>query len=290
MRLVRIKNLIGIGVMAGAIAALSAYSVSAGESARAHLKAQNKDIPNMTFLVDLKRGTAPESQAINDKLLDTKTTNRIKQEYIDMNRDYDMRTKFHLLSSMEQQSYFDRNSGFTKYYLRNIMSFQVSEGWKKAEKHSDEIRTFRKTQASVQKVMENPVDVTVDEQTKFGTHTDLPGERGQVWLKSRLVDGTFDVILGPGFNINPMNQVQQQGDFTKEEHYRLSLNKDLGLWGLAARSSYAFDSTRINHAVSKSIVENLSAEVAYNRGIDPAKSGLSQKGEPVVRMMYGLSF
>jgi len=173
--------------------------------------------------------------------------------------------------------------------LRNILSYQMTESLQKAEKRSDEVRTFNHAQQTVQKVVQHSSSFTMSDDFKFGTKTDLPNEKGKLWLKSALFNADLDAKFGRGFQMSPWNSNTSSSSATDDDRVRVSMNRDLGVFGLSGRTDYGFMTTRMNHAVSKQLSANLSAEVATTHGLDAGKSGMS-KAEQSVRMTYGIRF
>lgn len=247
--------------------------------------------PNQSFLRDtqvgLENSDAQLNAALNNRFYGKGLAHRMEQEYFDLNRQYDMRARYGLASPFEQAEQAKRNSDFGRYMLRHSVSYQVTESLQKAEKTSSEVRTFRQAQQTIQSVVQHSSSFKVSNSFKFGTKTDLPAQRGKVWMNSDIVNANFDAQFGRGFSLNPIEKANQTP--LDGERMLVSLSRGLGVWDLQCSMTYGVQSTKMNHSITKQLAPNLSAEVATTRGMNPGKSGLSHSEESV-RMSYGLKF
>src|SRR5690606_39389479 len=67
--------------------------------------------------------------------------------------------------------------------------FKVKESLANAQKNSSEVRTLKEVSENVQSLVKGKLSVEFDDEFKVGTQTDLPNQKGNIWMKSPLVDG-----------------------------------------------------------------------------------------------------
>ena len=246
---------------------------------------------NQSFLSNTQigaQGEDGETRDIQNKIYGTSLTRKMTMEYQDLNRDYEMRMNYGLTNSFSQQDQYNRNSAFGRYVMRNVFTYQVDENLKKAEKSSEEGRTIKHTHDAIQNIVKNSTKFDLGQNFKFGTKTDLPSQRGQIWMHSDLFNADLNGVMGHAFSLSPQAETSSTSA-VQADHLYMNVSRDLGVLGLKSAMSYGFESTRMNHSVSKQVLPNLNAEVATTRGLDAGKSGMN-KSEESLRMTYGLRF
>ena len=264
----------------------------ANMSAAVNYTPSSEMLPNQSYLDEWTHSASEEmiEEALTNKLYGKNLSRKMILQYEDMNRDYEFRKNYDLVSPYEQSVHEQRQRDFSRYLLRSVADYQFNENLKKAEKQSSEVRTFKKAHDTVQSVLKNNTNLEVSDNFKFGTKTDIPGQNGKVWMKSDYFDSDFDVIFGKSFSLNPMQQQNEENNKTKiDDRYRLSVAKDLGFSGLKTGANYGIDSTRMKNYIHKSITPNLSCEFSTIRGLNEGLSGISGS-EETIQMSYGLSF
>jgi hypothetical protein len=214
----------------------------------------------------------------------------MKQRYLDLTREYERKQLYRQLDLSDEQAQMSRMSEFSGVYMRSIMAYQLSEGLKKAENHSEDVRTFRSVHESVGAIAKGSTSVSVAEQMKMGTRTDLPAQRGQIWMSTPLVSGAFDVQLGKRSGFDPWSISSRGGLAAIDERYVLSVSKDLPTLDLSSSLSYGVQSTRTRTALKKALSPHVRVEVSDSRGSDPVRSGLPSGGEQKLQLEYGLQF
>lgn len=246
-------------------------------------------LPNESFLKQYSYRSTTEFQPLRDRIMDPNNASSMRRELEDMTRDYETREHYDLTTQQEKQNYYDRISGFTKYVLRVIFHFQFQEGIKKAEKNSEEVRTFRKSYEAAGQIVNGQTSVTSkDNKFKFGTKTNLPKQYGQVWMKSSYVNGSFDLNLGQAWSYDLWQQQATRNN--PDEVYKLSLSREIPMLGLDSGVSYGGSTTRMTASLGKQLTSNLRAEVYAMRPMDPARANLPAQGEEAVRFSYGITF
>jgi hypothetical protein len=246
---------------------------------------------NQSFLANTQIGTNSNAElnaSLENKLYGTSLSNRLELEYQDLNRDFDMRERYGLNSSFAEADHQHKTSQFGRYVMRHAFSYQVTEGLKKAEKVSSEGRAIKRTHDTIQNIVQNSTKVEFSPEFKMGTKTDLPHQRGQLWVRSTFFDADLNAVAGKTFEFTPRAETSGSSATNSDRLY-LNMSRDLGVFGLQSAMSYGFETTRMNHSVSKLLLPNLSAELATTRGLNSGKAGMA-KSEESVRMTYGLKF
>lgn len=234
----------------------------------------------------------PDVQArenFRNGVLNPRTVLEIRQQYDDMTRDYRMRENYDLNNEIDHRSYMERVNGFTLYVLRHVFSYQLSEGMKKAEKNSEEVRTFSQVQRSVEKVAKGTVDLDVADHFKLGTRANFPRQEGQIWVSSSVVSGQVDMTFGQPWGYDPFT-FSQMSDAEPSESYRISLSRHIPLVNLSSGLSYGGSTTRMTASLSKQLSSHLTAVFAATRGLDTEKAGLVEGKEETLSLHYGISF
>jgi hypothetical protein len=223
---------------------------------------------------------------VGDKILDAKTCNSLKQEYIDMNRDYEVRKFSGTETQRDRLDYVQRNSSFSKGIVRQIVDFQIESSLKKAEKSSEEGRTFKKVHDGVQNVVKGSMAVDFTPEIKFGTRTNLREQAAQFWSETPLAKISVDVDLAAEWL---RKSFLSDSSTRSDDRYRVNASRSIPVLDLNASVDYGLETTKMRSSVSRQIVKNLSAELAQTRGFDSQKSQNSKR-EETVTLNYGFRF
>lgn len=268
------------------------YSRAENSSTKKKVTKNNNGIvqrPNISFLKDLKINMDQESREFNKKVLDKKAALNIRQEYQDINREYEFKQGYGLNSQQDHIDYFKRAKNFARYAVHKILSFQFESNMKEAEKNSEDVKTFNTVRTTVESVAKGTTTVSEGASFKFGTKANLPDQHGQVWMKSNVVDGAFDVNVGQPWAIDPFS-FEKKDPFQKQrEGYKVSLGRKLPVWDLASGLSYGGTSQTVTGTLSKQLTQHLSTEVSSTRDVNDF-NGKSSKNEEVVKMLFGTRF
>ena len=121
----------------------------------------------------------------------------------------------------------------------------------------------------------------------MGTKADIPGQKGQFWLATPLINGSLDVVFGQPWQVSYLGGLQQ-GPMDAEQ-YRLSLNRMFPILNVNSDLTYGLTSTIIKTSLTKQLTDHLICELAMVRGAIPVRSGIAQ-GEETLHFRYGVSF
>jgi hypothetical protein len=224
---------------------------------------------------------------IREKILEPEKSRSVRQELEDLNRSYRLRSQYSLVGQDEAIRHKERIESFSGYILRHIVTYQLNENLKKAEKNSSDVRTFRKGYDSVQKVVKGSAAVNVSEtsSTRFGVNTDLPHQKGRVFMDSGLINAAFDVDYGGTLPLDATSIVSPSDASTPQDTYKASLTKGLPL-EIDSEVSYGFVSKQVVTALKRSFFDSkLNFELADVRAVEASK-----KPEETLKLSYGLRF
>jgi hypothetical protein len=244
--------------------------------------------PNQSFLRDQNYTLDKEEAKVRDKIFEPKMFKQLGQEYQDMNRTYEMRENHHLNTQQDQRDYLKRASNFARYVMRKVFTFQFNEGMKKAEKNSDDVKTFNQVKSTVEKVARGDTTaVDSGPEFKFGTKADIPQQKGGLWMKSTIVDSDAEVAVGKPWGLDPFS-FENLDRKQKRELYRVSIGRDIPLIDARTGLAYGGTTNTVTGSVSKQLTQHLSTELSSTR--DAGSWSDTSKSDNVVKMLFGTRF
>lgn len=247
------------------------------------------DLPNRSFLDQTDALENKFGTSVDPLLVDEALAAQMRQEYGDLTRDYEQRERFDQIDPRtDQPGFMERVKKFANYVLRRVFHAKVRETLKEAEKNSEEVRTFKAVNDQVEAVTKNGVNLEVDGEFEVGTRADLKSQKGSLWLKSSLVDGSFDVDLGEAFR-SP-EELNYRDPTQIEEKYRLTLSRSLPSLGLSSGVSYGVTTAMMTASVRKRLADNLDFEFATSHEVGRPTAGIGRAPQQSVKVSYGLSF
>ena len=293
----------GFVALVAVLSVLPTVFAAAAPAPATRPKAQTLSTISPQWKADLLRGSYPNSSYLssvppresvegewNAHALPERAQARMKQRYEDLMRDYERKKLYQQLDLADVEAEVERMSEFSGMYMRSVVAHQFSESLKKAEKNSEDVRTFRSVHESVGAIAKGSTSVQVVDEMKIGTRTDLPAKRGQVWMKTPLLNSALDVQLGRSGGFDPWSISGRESLAPQDERYVLSVSKDLPVLDVYSSFSYGVNSTRRKTALSKDLSRRVRLEVSDSRGSDPVRSGLPAAGEQKLQVEYGIQF
>lgn len=244
--------------------------------------------PNQSFLDQVPHVdplAAPDRAGVGT-LISPELARNMEIEYRDMTREYEIRERYDQVDPrVDRKDFMGRVEKFAWYVVRRVFHFQVQEHLKEAEKNSEEVRTFKAVNDQVQAVAKQGVSMQMDENFQMGTKADLKQQVGRIWMKSAIVNGTFEVEWG-----SPVEEeLKDPAARLSSDRYRLLLNRPLPVWGIQSGLTYGLTTTVMAASLSKQLYRNLSVEFASIHKLDPDKAGLSVP-EQTLKFSYGIRF
>ena len=286
-----LSSLLAVSQTAHADTLASQSEVSANQvQPQWSLHTSGENIPNISYLSNTTANYFHDI-TLRDQLFDPKLTMDMKQQYEDMNRNYDIRKTAALVGRDEEAAHDAQITDFTRSTLKNFGNHHIQENITKAEKAGEKIvdndstlKQFKKPVAVVAVVAGvytgKTMKVKVAKDTKLSTRTDIQGQNGTVGLEAPwLVNGSVDFNARPGQN----DKVTDESMYN--DRYRLALSRGLPIWGLSSGLSYATTTTTTTASLSKVILPNTTCVVDSARRMNN-----DTYGQERVSVLYGIHF
>ncbi|MGZ3687261.1 MAG: hypothetical protein ACXWPM_01780 [Bdellovibrionota bacterium] len=244
-----------------------------------------------------------ESQAW---LLNPSSVADLQRQYAVLNRDYDMRRAYGLMSPELERAHLDQMAAFSTGLRDTVMNTKVDTYRNTA---MDKIRTEVEERLQVKKfISENPklvttagvffaayaiytgaqpFDLWVHPTTKLHAMSNLQQQRGQVAVNSTYINGSVDVSLTAPNNRG--NGASAQDMANKDEKFRIAVWRDLPM-GFSAGLTYSGSATTLSGSISKDLGHNVRASLETVSPLDP--NGVSEIHSPEERvsLSYGVTF
>jgi hypothetical protein len=292
MRLVSFSQIAGLSALLAIQALCCAFAPTASADDAADIRptwmgdANHAPPANMSVLSSTQAPSflGPDFQT---KLLGQKNIDNLKQDYLNQNRDYDMRQSYGLNTTVDEQTHENNMQGFGHQVLgaaRNTTAQQYARNAKTAEDNGEVSQPLVYGGAVVAFGMGTPVSLKLGKESKATWNGDLMRQHGQLDVQSPIVGARFEIdaktaAQDPTVGLSP--------DGSTPERYRVSLNRPLPL---KFNSSVVYGSTSSSfHAnLSHPIIDHIGASIDTVRPVGENISG-APPGE-TVGLSYGLVF
>jgi hypothetical protein len=129
-----------------------------------------------------------------------------------------------------------------------------------------------------------PMNIRLSDETALVASTDVRNRRGNLLFDSNLVRGSFDFVARAPLDRDP-NAPLPLDPLQREERYRFSLSRGLGVWDLSSGLSYGSSTKSLGASLNKQILPNLSTSIGTTRFLRDGSPG-----EESIRFSYGLTF
>ncbi len=244
---------------------------------------------NISFLHDTRQSMywGPE---IFRNILDPNQATQMRQQYEDMNRDYNLKKKFGLVSQYDEQNHVGQVSDFSHSLVSEVQQEHTRNVAQKAkdiyDHQSDGVKTAVKAIAAPGALYAlatgQPVDFSVAPNTDMHAHTDVRNKTGGFSMNSPWVSGEADFsALMPDREFLTTTAVDPS-----QERYRFSLSKNWSFWDLSSSLSYGTSSTALDASFSKPLFDHITCQVDAIHFLDPSIGVY----DDTVRLNYGISF
>lgn len=235
----------------------------------------------------------PDVMKNNLNLYDTKKFVEMRQQYDDMNRDYDMRANYHLVDEWTERNHENQMTDFSRNVFNEVQHYQTSQNMKKLNQiaeNSPEFQAIKKPvglAAGVAAVYSGqPIKIDVSRDTKITTMTNVPNQRAGLQLSTPLVNTQFDFIATAPTLRSSVDPTDPNG---RDERYRLSFNRTLPIVNIGTGLTYASSSRTMIASLSKPLVNNVTCVFDSTLPLDPAESYVTNS-EETVKLLYGFRF
>lgn len=198
----------------------------------------------------------------------------VRERLEKMEQERETGERHHLLGQQQMLDWSQQNRALGRTFLRSLLSMQIRDSLKKAEKRSPEVRAAARVQEKVDWLATQGVTVAVDEQWSFGTRADFPRQTGRLWMNSPILNSTLDFRVGG----------QETGlGASSDEAVRLAVGRPL-LWDIESGVVYGGSSRTVTTQLSRPLSANLTCSLE-NRQVwaDP-------KSEQTARVNYQVVF
>ncbi|MFL5813072.1 MAG: hypothetical protein ACJ763_05800 [Bdellovibrionia bacterium] len=249
-------------------------------------RSQVTEAPNCSYLNDTNHAADP---LFLNHLVDQKTVLNLNQQYQDMNRDYELKQKYGLVDMNQEQNHGSDLSHFGKQAFAEVRKYQANreaKRLKKAVDREESLKAFMKPAAIVGAgaaiYSGTPVNLEIDEDTRFRAVANGPSQTGQFSLLSNMGTTSLDFDLNKpdpnkAYTADPRGQI---------ERYRLSFSRGLPLWDLTSGVYYGGSTTSVGASISKSLMPHLTAVIDSVRPLQQGR----YFSEESLRFFYGLTF
>ena len=248
-----------------------------------------ENIPNNSYLMSIDTNYFHDI-SLRDQLFDPKLTMDMKQQYEDMNRNYEVRRTYALVTRDEEAAHDAQITDFTRSTMKNFGNHHVQENITKAEKAGEKIvdndstlKQLKKPVAVVAVVAGvytgKTMKVKVSDKTKISSRTDVQGKNATVGLEAPWLNGGVDFNALPGQN----DKINDQSMYN--DRYRFSLSRGLPFWNINSGLSYATTTTTTTASLSKVIMPNTTCVVDSSRRMNN-----DAYGQERVSLLYGIRF
>ncbi len=258
---------------------------------------------NSTYLRDTKN--LPQKTIIDD-LFDSKRIPQIQQQYQDMNRQYEMRRNFGLLTVQEQQAYQKRNQEFLDSLRNEAQKYQEKQGRAKLE-GTREYKDFQQS-AKENWYVGGPFGVAMLGY-KIYANQDM-GVRflRNTWMESRFlarVDGKSMTdskarkhqgkvsLENKAFGTSAMDYYHQARVSNAEDRYLLSHQRSIPVVDIGSSVRYGADTSLVTAEVSRPVpvIPHVTAVVDTTRAVNsPAFKPIQDRVQHTVQLKYGINF
>ena len=239
------------------------------------------------FIPGVKSVNQVEEEAFQDFIFERQMSSHMRQRYEDLYREFELQEKYDLVDADERRLQHQRNRDFGRFYLRSLFSFHVTEGIKRAEKNSEEMRTFKRVHDKVEHVMRQGVQLDISERFKVGSRADIPRQRARVWMISPVVNGAFEMAVGSAQAGDPTAKALDPS--RRDERYRLSLTRQVPVLNLDSAVTYGSSSSSVTASLSKQFSNNLTCVLDRSQPMPSTRSEL-RVAEQSAKVVYRLEF
>lgn len=248
-----------------------------------------------TYLSDWdKKYLDSDYRDFNESILSKDEILRMRREVDTMFTEYENREAHDLNSQVDQQNYVERRQAYSMHVIANVAKFQFEHRLKKAETHSDGVRTFNKVRRVTGKIAKGDVAASPGFgeflNLSFGTRMDIIRKWGQLWANSGILNFKLESWFGrPLVPYDPWTlEAINMGD--PAEQYIFTTFRRVPLTDIQASVSYGGTSTNLTYALSKKLTNNLTLEGSHVRPVNSSRSATRPEGEQIVKLIYSIRF
>jgi hypothetical protein len=236
---------------------------------------------NCSFLNDQKHH---EDASFLTNLIDDKHSAQLRQDYQDLNRDYDLKTTYGLSNPALEQSHYDQMTGFAHGAMNQVQRYQLDQTAKDAkaaaEQNPDVAKPAEVVGGAAAVATGTPVAFKLAEDTSFQSKTNLARQKSEFNLLSGYLNASVQMNMTVPATQDPTVPVSPDPS-QRDERYKVALNRPLP-WDFSSGLSYGSTTSSLSATLSKQLISGLSAAVDSSR--------MADRNAGTVRLSYGLHF
>jgi hypothetical protein len=260
--------------------------------------------PNSSFLSDTRSEALRSefNEELKSLVIDNGQAAAWHEQYLAMNRDYEMRQRAGIVSSYNDQVHTGAMAGFSNGVFQEMQKHVQSEAGMRAErvaKKSDVIVVASAPAVVAAGIyIGRPIRVKVADDTRLALSTDFRGHTGSLEFTSPSLYGALqfrplaaasrDYNPGAGVDFGKMMEMQRAVDFS-EERYQLTVQRSLPIFNLSSAVLYGSSSNAEAGSLSKQLTDHITCivdEVRMLNGGEVARGVSEEK----FRLRYDIRF
>lgn len=245
--------------------------------------------PNLSILSSTSP-TGPSDQE-PDPLMSASRALEIRQEYEDMNREYELKQSYDLIDAQSEEAQAGRVRDFSKRIWGEVRNHNLSRGTKEIEKilrlHEDLVKPLAIAVAIASLGTGAPVESRLGEETRFKAAANLPYQTGYFQLSSVLGESSV-TLAGKPDPSNAWMAPPPPSWIARDEKYRLTFSRPIPFWGLGSGIAYGGSSNSFSASLSKSLMPNLVATLSSVRPVD--ETSRVKSPEETLKLDYEIRF
>lgn len=234
------------------------------------------------------------------QVLDLGQTARLQQDLEDLNREFEMRQKFNLLTWDEMILHQNRVKEFSQEVLSQIRNYQVRQAkkkiipWIRGLQNDDLIQAMIKPMAVLMGglgfYLGDPLDLALTDDIRILMQTHFRAKRFQFILSTPLVESSLDWVASSALVAHQKRYEEFTDPLARaNENFRVSLSRVLPVWDIYTGVYYGSSSKFLGASLSKSLFSNLNCVFDVVFPLDPAHSELKMAGE-AIHVSYYMNF
>jgi hypothetical protein len=262
----------------------------------------NADNPNYSYLAT-RNARVLDDRLVDqiDSLMDRQQAQEWKQQYEDLNRDYDMRKRAGLISPTAFQSHSGAVSDFSNKVLDEIEKRKLAKTGDAAvrvvEKHEAIKTVLAPGAVAAGFYIGRPVSFRLTDESRFSFRTSVRDRMGQLELHSSLVYGSFEYhpqapdsysLINPtGVDFGKAMDFNYMADFGAER-YQFKLVRALPYFDVNSSVLYGSSSNVVAGSLTKQLTDHVACVVDSIRYLTPYDDAHAM--EERVRLRYDIHF
>jgi hypothetical protein len=229
-----------------------------------------------------------------DPYIEKRAAVEIRQQYDDINRDYEFRRSYGLVDSYSEQAHTDQMSSLGQSAMQRFESYngqQTEQGAKAMMNRNPDLHPLMGPIGVVGGAAAlyrgSGVNMRVTDDTKVRAKASVRDRTGGLELNSPVIHGSIDMKVSTPSTVDP-SAPPPLDPLSRDERYRVSLSRALP-FDIASGISYGTTTSTMSASLSKRLTTNLTAVVGAARTMDQNLEALSPS-EQSLKFLYGIHF